>query len=42
MTLARLDTRAPTFVLTTDVAHDELLQKFSWYSLFLQATALSE
>jgi hypothetical protein len=42
MTLPRLQTRRPTFVLTTSVAHDELLQKYSWYSLFLQATALSE
>ena len=38
-TLAQLETRAPTFVLTS-VAHDELLQKYSWYSLFLQSTAL--
>lgn len=41
MTLAELKTRAPTFVLTTSVAHDELLQKYEWYSLFLQATALA-
>ena len=40
MTLAELQTRAPTFVLTT-VAHDELLQRYNWYSLFLQATALT-
>jgi len=40
MTLAQLQTRAPTFVLTS-VAHDELLQKYSWYSLFLQTTALN-
>lgn len=40
MTLAKLQTRLPTFVLTTTVAHDDLLQKFSWYSLFLQTTAL--
>lgn len=39
MTLAQLQTRAPTFVLST-VAHDELLQRYNWYSLFLQATAL--
>ncbi|HKU66552.1 MAG TPA: hypothetical protein VJP85_02135 [Candidatus Baltobacteraceae bacterium] len=39
MTLDQLRTRAPTFVLTT-VAHDELLQRYNWYSLFLQATAL--
>lgn len=41
MTLSRLQTRQSTFVLTTSVAHDDLLQKFSWYSLFLQATALT-
>lgn len=40
MTLAQLQTRAPTFVLTTSVAHDELMQKYDWYSLFLQATSL--
>lgn len=40
MTLAQLQTRAPTFVLTTSVAHDELLQKYNWYALFLQTTAL--
>ena len=40
MTLAQLQTRAPTFLLTTTVAHDELLQKFEWYALFLQSTAL--
>ena len=39
MTLAQLQTRAPTFVLTS-VAHDDLLQNQSWYSLFLQTTAL--
>jgi len=41
MTLAQLQTRAPTFVLTS-VAHDELLQKYSWYSLFLKTTELDE
>lgn len=41
MTLARLQTSHPTFVLTTGVAHDDLLQKYSWYALFLQATALA-
>lgn len=39
MTLSELQTRAPTFILTT-VAHDELLQRYNWFSLFLQATAL--
>ena len=41
MTLEELQTRAPTFVLTTSVAHDELMQKFNWYALFLQTTALT-
>lgn len=41
MTLDRLRTRAATFVLTTDVAHDDLLTHDSWYSLFLQSTALA-
>jgi hypothetical protein len=40
MTLAQLQTRAPTFVLTT-VAHDELLQRYDWFGLFLQTTALN-
>lgn len=40
MTLAQLQTRAPTFVSTT-VAHDELLQRYNWYALFLRATALT-
>lgn len=40
MTLRKLHTRNHTFVLTTDVAHDELMQKFDWYSLFLQASSL--
>lgn len=38
MTVVQLQTRAPTFVLTTRVAHDDLLQKYDWYRLFLQAT----
>ncbi|MFN2448778.1 MAG: hypothetical protein ABR508_03155 [Candidatus Baltobacteraceae bacterium] len=41
MTLENMRVHAPTFVLTTGVAHDELLQKFSWYGLFLQTTALN-
>ncbi|MHB8306360.1 MAG: hypothetical protein ACYDEU_10180 [Vulcanimicrobiaceae bacterium] len=41
MTLAALQTRAPTFALTTQVAHDELLQQRDWYALFLRTTALS-
>jgi hypothetical protein len=40
MTAAELQTRAPTFILTT-VAHDELLQRYNWYAMFLQATALT-
>jgi hypothetical protein len=40
MTLAQLQTRDATFIYTTDVAHDELLQKYHWYALFLKATAL--
>lgn len=40
MTPKNLETRAPTFILTTDVAHDELMQKFNWFELFLQSTAL--
>lgn len=40
MTLAELQTRAPTFI-QTNVAHDELLQRYNWYALFLQATALT-
>jgi len=41
MTLAQLQTRAPTFAETRTVAHDDLMQKFSWYELFLKATALA-
>jgi hypothetical protein len=40
MTLAELQTRAPTFLLTTQVAHDDLPWKRNWYTLFLQTTAL--
>ncbi|MEO6912774.1 MAG: hypothetical protein ABI182_01970 [Candidatus Baltobacteraceae bacterium] len=40
MTQNNLETRAPTFILTTDVAHDELMQQFSWFKLFLRSTAL--
>jgi hypothetical protein len=40
VSLAQLQTREPTFLLTTTVAHDDLLQKYDWYSLFLQSTAL--
>lgn len=41
MTVQRLRTRAATFILTNDVAHDDLLTHDSWYSLFLQSTALA-
>lgn len=40
LTLDRLQARDATFILTTDVAHDDLLMHDSWYSLFLQSTAL--
>lgn len=40
LTLERLRTRDATFILTTDVAHDDLLTHDTWYSLFLQSTAL--
>jgi hypothetical protein len=40
MTLAELLTRAPTFVITTTVAHDDLLQRYDWFELFLKSTAL--
>ncbi len=40
LALQNLRTRAPTFVLTTDVAHDHLLQERNWFALFLQSTAL--
>jgi hypothetical protein len=42
MTLEQLQTRQPTFVLTNDVAHDELMQRYKWYELFLKTTALGE
>jgi hypothetical protein len=41
LTLAQLQTRAPTFILTTSIAHDDLLTARNWYALFLQSTALS-
>lgn len=41
LTLDRLRTRDATFILTTDVAHDDLLTHDTWYALFLQTTALS-
>ena len=40
MSLAQLQTREATFAFTTTVAHDELLQRYHWYALFLRATAL--
>lgn len=41
LTLAQLQTRAPSFVLTTSIAHDDLLTARNWYAMFLQSTALS-
>jgi hypothetical protein len=40
LTPERLRSRDATFILTTDVAHDDLLTHDSWYAAFLQATAL--
>lgn len=37
---SRLQTRDATFILTADVAHDDVLTHDSWYGLFLQTTAL--
>ncbi len=42
LTLEQLQTRLPTFVLTTAIAHDELLTAKDWYALFLRATALKD
>jgi hypothetical protein len=41
LTIDRLQTRDATFILTTDVAHDDLLTHDSWYATFLGATALA-
>ncbi|MBV8603756.1 MAG: hypothetical protein JO224_03650 [Pelomonas sp.] len=41
MTPERLATRAPTFVLTNSVQHDQLMQQLRWYELFLRTTALA-
>lgn len=38
--LTELDTRKPVFIYTNDVAHDELMQRYNWFELFLQSTAL--
>jgi hypothetical protein len=40
MTPAQLQTREATFAFTTSVAHDELLQRYHWYALFLRATQM--
>jgi len=40
LTPGRLGTRSATFILTTDVLHDDLLTHDSWYAAFLQTTAL--
>ena len=41
MTLESLRTRRATFVLTSDVEHDQLMQQHRWYELFLRTTALA-
>lgn len=41
LTAAQLATRAPTFILTTSIAHDDLLTARNWYALFLGTTALT-
>ena len=41
MTPAALSTRDPTFVLTNNVEHDQLMQQRRWYELFLRTTALA-
>lgn len=41
LTTAQLQTRAPTFILTTSIAHDDLLTARNWYAMFLQSTRLS-
>lgn len=41
LTQAQLATRAPTFILTTSIAHDDLLTARSWYAMFLRSTALN-
>ena len=41
LTAQQLATRAPTFILTTTIAHDDLLTARNWYALFLQSTALT-
>jgi hypothetical protein len=40
MTQAGLSTRNATFVLTSSVQHDQLLQEQRWFELFLRTTAL--
>ena len=42
LTAERLLTRDATFILTNDVAHDDLLTHDSWYASFLQTTALAQ
>ncbi len=41
LTLKQLQTRTPTFVLTTSIAHDDLLTARNWYELFLRSCALT-
>lgn len=40
LSLANLPSRKPVFLLATDVLHDEIMQKYNWFELFLQTTAL--
>lgn len=40
LSLPAIQDRAPVFLYTKDVAHDEIMQKYNWFELFLQATAL--
>ncbi len=42
LTEQQLATRAPTFILTTSIAHDDLLTARNWYALFLRSTALTD
>ncbi len=37
----QLETRSPTFVLTTSIAHDDLLTARNWYAMFLRTSALT-
>jgi len=41
LTNTQLQTSAPTFILTTSIAHDDLFTARNWYAMFLQSTRLS-